>query len=243
MKEHITPFLEQKNISENSKLAYSYDLEQFVNEIHSKVTETNLRIYQASIKDFKAAVQKRKLSAVNQFLYYLYENKMIGEFHRLTLPKVAISKELGSELMDLSAFWEASAVPQGRLIALLILEMGLLPSEILQVKVEDVNLDFQVLRIEKAGQKRIIKIPESLTSELGDYLTGTYLFERNGKSYSRQWGFRQLEAFLIEQGQASLSAQSLREQFILRQREKGVGIYDIARDLGLKTVITLEKYR
>ena len=243
MKEQITPFLEQKNISENSKLAYSYDLEQFVNEIHSKVTETNLRIYQASIKDFKAAVQKRKLSAVNQFLYYLYENKMIGEFHRLTLPKVAISKELGSELMDLSAFWEASTVPQGRLIALLILEMGLLPSEILQVKVEDVNLDFQVLRIEKAGQKRIIKIPESLTDELGDYLTGTYLFEKNGKSYSRQWGFRQLEAFLIEQGQASLSAQSLREQFILRQREKGVGIYDIARDLGLKTVITLEKYR
>ena len=241
MKEHITPFLEQKNISENSKLAYSYDLEQFVNEIHSKVTETNLRIYQSSIKDFKAAVQK--LSAVNQFLYYLYENKMIGEFHRLTLPKVAISKELGSELMDLSAFWAASTVPQGRLIALLILEMGLLPSEILQVKVEDVNLDFQVLRIEKAGQKRIIKIPESLTSELGAYLTGTYLFEKNGKSYSRQWGFRQLEAFLIEQGQTSLSAQSLREQFILRQREKGVGIYDIARDLGLKTVITLEKYR
>ena len=243
MKEQITPFLEQKNISENSKLAYSYDLEQFVNEIHSKVTETNLRIYQASIKDFKAAVQKRKLSAVNQFLYYLYENKMIGEFHRLTLPKVAISKELGSELIDLSAFWETSAVPQGRLIALLILEMGLLPSEILQVKVEDVNLDFQVLRIEKAGQKRISKIPDCLTSELGDYLTGTYLFEKNGKSYSRQWGFRQLEAFLIEQGQASLSAQSLREQFILRQREKGVGIYDIARDLGLKTVITLEKYR
>lgn len=243
MKEQIIPFLEQKNISENSKLAYSYDLEQFVNEIHSKVTETNLRIYQASIKDFKAAVQKRKLSAVNQFLYYLYENKLIGEFHRLTLPKVAISKELESELMDLSAFWETSAVPQGRLIALLILEMGLLPSEILQVKVEDVNLDFQVLRIEKAGQKRIIKIPEGLTSELGAYLTGTYLFEKNGKSYSRQWGFRQLEAFLIEQGQASLSAQSLREQFILRQREKGVGIYDIARDLGLKTVITLEKYR
>ena len=239
MKEQITPFLEQKNISENSKLAYSYDLEQFVNEIHIKVTETNLRIYQASIKDFKAAVQKRKLSAVNQFLYYLYENRLIGEFHRLTLPKVAISKEMESELMDLSAFWETSAVPQGRLIALLILEMGLLPSEILQVKVEDVNLDFQVLRIEKAGQKRII----SLMDELGDYLTGTYLFEKNGKSYSRQWGFRQLEAFLIEQGQASLSAQSLREQFILRQREKGVGIYDIARDLGLKTVITLEKYR
>ena len=48
---------------------------------------------------------------------------------------------------------------------------------------------------------------------------------------------------MIEQGQASLSAQSLREQFILRQREKGIGLYDIAQDLGLKTMITLEKYR
>lgn len=243
MKEYIGPFLEQKELSENSRLAYSYDLDQFVQETHGRVTETNLRIYQAAIKDFKAAVQKRKLSAVNQFLYYLYQNKVIEEFHRLTLPKVGIAKEQDSQLLDLSTFWEDSSIPQGRLMALLILEMGLLPSEILQVKVEDVNLDFQILQIEKSGQKRIVKIPDSLNPELEGYLTGTYLFEKNGKSYSRQWGFRQLEAFLQEQGQPSLSAQSLREQFILRQREKGVGLYDIARDLGLKTIMTLEKYR
>ena len=66
---------------------------------------------------------------------------------------------------------------------------------------------------------------------------------KNGKSYSRQWGFRQLEAFLIEKNQATLSAQSLREQYILRQREQGVELYEIARNLGLKTMMTLEKYR
>ena len=49
--------------------------------------------------------------------------------------------------------------------------------------------------------------------------------------------------FLIEKNQATLSAQSLREQYILRQREKGVEIYEIARNLGLKTMMTLEKYR
>ena len=193
MKEYIRPFLNQKNISENSKIAYSYDLEQFIEEVHGRITETNLRIYQASIKDFKVAVQKRKLSAVNQFLYFLYQQQLIEEFHRLVLPKVSISKEQENELLDLSAFWQESSVPRGRLMALLILEMGLLPSEILQVRVADVNLDFQVLKIEK--------------------------------------------------GQASLSAHSLREQFILRQREKGIGLYDIAQDLGLKTMITLEKYR
>ena len=145
--------------------------------------------------------------------------------------------------MDLSNFYADTNQYNGRLIALLILEMGLLPIEILQLKVADVNLDFQIIRIEKAGQKRIVPIPDQLIGELGTTLEGTYLLEKNGKTYSRQWGFRQLEAFLIEKNQATLSAQSLREQYILRQREKGVEIYEIARNLGLKTMMTLEKYR
>ena len=244
MRDRISAFLEGKQgLSANSKQSYKYDLEQFLDILGERISETSLKIYQAQLANLKISAQKRKLSACNQFLYFLYRKGEVDSFYRLELAKQAEKKTEKPEILDLDSFWQESNYPEGRLLALLILEMGLLPSEILQVRVADVNLDFQVLRIEKAGQKRIIKIPESLTSELGAYLSGTYLFEKNGKSYSRQWGFRQLEAFLIEQGQASLSAQSLREQFILRQREKGVGIYDIARDLGLKTVITLEKYR
>ncbi|MBC5617845.1 site-specific tyrosine recombinase XerD [Streptococcus anginosus] len=243
MKEEITTFLEGKNLSENSKTAYFYDLEQFVDVTHAKITETNLRIYQASIADFKPSVQKRKLSAINQFLHYLYKQRLISDFYRLELPKVGIPKGHDVEILDLSDFYADTNQYNGRLIALLILEMGLLPSEILQLKVADVNLDFQIIRIEKAGQKRIVPIPDQLIGELETTLEGTYLLEKNGKSYSRQWGFRQLEAFLIEKNQATLSAQSLREQYILRQREQGVELYEIARNLGLKTMMTLEKYR
>ena len=243
MKEEITTSLEGKNLSENSKTAYFYDLEQFVDVTHAKITETNLRIYQASIADFKPSVQKRKLSAINQFLHYLYKQRLISDFYRLELPKVGIPKGHDVEILDLSDFYADTNQYNGRLIALLILEMGLLPSEILQLKVADVNLDFQIIRIEKAGQKRIVPIPDQLIGELETTLEGTYLLEKNGKSYSRQWGFRQLEAFLIEKNQATLSAQSLREQYILRQREKGVEIYEIARNLGLNTMMTLEKYR
>ena len=243
MKEYIRPFLNQKNISENSKIAYSYDLEQFIEEVHGRITETNLRIYQASIKDFKAAVQKRKLSAVNQFLYFLYQQQLIEEFHRLVLPKVSVSKEQENELLDLSAFWQESSVPRGRLMAILILEMGLLPSEILSLKIADINLDFQVLRINKASQQRIVTIPTTLIPELESLMGQTYLFERGEKAYSRQWAFRQLESFVKEKGFPTLSAQALREQFILRQIENKVDLYEIAKKLGLKTVLTLEKYR
>ena len=124
MKEFIASFIDQKELSENSQSAYFYDLDQFIESIHGKVTPTNLRIYQASIKDFKPAVQKRKLSAVNQFLYYLYQEHHISEYHRLVLPKIHVVKTHDRELMDLTHFWEESTNPQGRLMALLILEMG-----------------------------------------------------------------------------------------------------------------------
>ena len=89
----------------------------------------------------------------------------------------------------------------------------------------------------------VLKVPEPLLDELQLFLDGVYLFDNKGKSYSRQWGFRQLEAFLIEKGNQDLSAQLIREQYILKQRELGVDLFSIARELGLKTMVTLEKYK
>lgn len=82
-----------------------------------------------------------------------------------------------------------------------------------------------------------------LIEELRKVASGTFLFEKKGRPYSRQWAFRQLEAFLVEKGQVGLSAQSLREQYVLRQLKDKRSLHDIARDLGLKSITTLEKYR
>ena len=244
MREWILTFLEEKqNLSSNSKQSYKYDLEQFLDFIGERISETSLKIYQAQLSNFKMSAQKRKVSACNQFLYFLYQKGMIGTFYRLELPKQAEKKQGKSELLDLSSFWQESAYPEGRLLALLIVELGLLPSEILALKTGDVNLDFQVLRVNKASQQRILSLPTNLLAELEPLMGQTYLFEKAGKPYSRQWAFRQLEAFLKEKGFSDLSAQGLREQFILRQIEEKVDLYEIAKKLGLKTVMTLEKYR
>ena len=244
MREGISVFLEEKQgLSVNSKQSYKYDLEQFLDLIGERISETSLKIYQAQLSQFKISAQKRKVSACNQFLYFLYQKGEIGTFYRLELPKQAEKKQVQSELLDLSSFWQESAYPEGRLLALLIVEFGLLPSEILALKTSDVNLDFQVLRINKASQQRILSLPTNLLGELEPLMGQTYLFEKAGKPYSRQWAFRQLEAFLKEKGFSDLSAQGLREQFILRQIEEKVDLYEIAKKLGLKTVMTLEKYR
>ena len=244
MREGISAFLEEKQgLSVNSKQSYKYDLEQFLDLIGERISETSLKIYQAQLSNFKISAQKRKVSACNQFLYFLYQKGEIATFYRLELPKQAEKKQIQSELLDLSSFWQESAYLEGRLLALLIVELGLLPSEILALKTSDVNLDFQVLRINKASQQRILSLPTNLLAELEPLMGQSYIFEKSGKPYSRQWAFRQLEAFLKEKGFSDLSAQGLREQFILRQIEEKVDLYEIAKKLGLKTVMTLEKYR
>lgn len=244
MREWISAFLEEKqNLSSNSKQSYRYDLEQFLALVGERISGTSLKIYQAQLSNFKISAQKRKVSACNQFLYFLYQKGKVASFYRLELPKQAEKKRGKSELLDLSSFLQESAYPEGRLLALLIVELGLLPSEILALKTSDVNLDFQVLRINKASQQRVLSLPTNLLTELKPLMGQTYLFEKAGKPYSRQWAFRQLEAFLKEKGFSDLSAQGLREQFILRQIEEKLDLYEIAKKLGLKTVMTLEKYR
>ncbi|HET0408043.1 TPA: site-specific tyrosine recombinase XerD [Streptococcus pneumoniae] len=244
MRDRISAFLEEKqSLSVNSKQSYKYDLEQFLDMVGERISETSLKIYQAQLSNLKISAQKRKISACNQFLYFLYQKGEVDSFYRLELAKQAEKKTEKPEILYLDSFWQESDHPEGRLLALLILEMGLLPSEILAIKVADINLDFQVLRISKASQRRIVTIPTALLSELEPLMGQTYLFERGGKPYSRQWAFRQLESFVKEKGFPSLSAQVLREQFILRQIENKVDLYEIAKKLGLKTVLTLEKYR
>ncbi|HEV6354165.1 TPA: site-specific tyrosine recombinase XerD [Streptococcus pneumoniae] len=244
MRDRISAFLEEKQgLSVNSKQSYKYDLEQFLDMVGERISETSLKIYQAQLANLKIRAQKRKISACNQFLYFLYQKGEVDSFYRLELAKQAEKKTEKPEILYLDSFWQESDHPEGRLLALLILEMGLLPSEILAIKVADINLDFQVLRISKASQQRIVTIPTALLSELEPLMGQTYLFERGEKPYSRQWAFRQLESFVKEKGFPSLSAQVLREQFILRQIENKVDLYEIAKKLGLKTVLTLEKYR
>ncbi|EHD56661.1 phage integrase, N-terminal SAM-like domain protein [Streptococcus pneumoniae 2070335] len=231
MRDRISAFLEEKQgLSVNSKQSYKYDLEQFLDMVGERISETSLKIYQAQLANLKISAQKRKISACNQFLYFLYQKGEVDSFYRLELAKQAEKKTEKPEILYLDSFWQESDHPEGRLLALLILEMGLLPSEILAIKVADINLDFQVLRISKASQQRIVTIPTALLSELEPLMGQTYLFERGEKPYSRQWAFRQLESFVKEKGFPSLSAQVLREQFILRQIENKVDLYEIAKN-------------
>ena len=64
MRDRISAFLEEKQgLSANSKQSYKYDLEQFLDVVGERISETSLKIYQAQLANLKISAQKRKISA------------------------------------------------------------------------------------------------------------------------------------------------------------------------------------
>lgn len=246
MNNWIEDFIADKDLSLNSQKSYTYDLKQFHQLVGEKITVDKIKVYEAYLSQLSVSAQKRKLSTVNQFLYALYEKSYLNTYYKLHLPvKKRFETKKVAHLENLTALYDESLVfKEGQLIALMIYELGLLPTELLAIRKENVNLDFQIMKIEKDGLSRILTLPESLVDYLLPFLEkdGVYVLDNKGRTYTRQWLFNQLKPYRESIGHPKLTAQYLREQFILRQASLGKTIFEVATHLGLKSTVSLEKY-
>lgn len=243
MRARIGDFLATKRLSANSRAAYTYDLEQFCQLVDSQPSPEKLLVYQQFLDGLAISASKRKQSAVNQFLYYLYQLGDLTNFYKLS-PRLnqQVAQAPKGNLLELSQFWQETTYPQGQLIALLIWQLGLTPSEVLAIRTSDIDQSFQVLTVRKADLVRVLNLPNQLMPYLTSQPDQLYLFDKKGQAYSRQWAFRELNRYLASLGLSELTAQDLREQYILGQVVEGQTAWDLAKKLGLKTIVTLNKY-
>ncbi|MFX3922617.1 site-specific tyrosine recombinase XerD, partial [Streptococcus suis] len=72
------------------------------------------------------------------------------------------------------------------------------------------------------------------------HLSGRYVFDKKVQTYSRQWFFNRLTEFVLSIGKPDWTAHKLREQYILQQIDEGKSLDQIAKQLGLKTSMSLE---
>lgn len=238
----IEQFLAHKKLSLNTQISYKCDLEQFERVIAGDIDSDRLRLYQNFLAGFKPSVQRRKVSAVNQFLYYLYENGQIGDYHRLKLSLYQPQPELNYQRLDLAVLQRKTVHKDGQLIALLMAHLGLKPAELMVLESADCDLELRVVTVRNRRNKRVLRLPDLFLPYLESRLSAFYLFDKGGKPYSRQWFFNQLNLFLSDLGLEQLTAQKLRDQYILAQLATGLSLSQLAQQLGLKSVVTLEKY-
>ena len=221
--------------------AYAYDLRQFATAISGQIDQTSLKLYENQLKEWKPSVQKRKRSAVNQFLLYLYQKGELEKFFKLSETAPLPSQEGELESFDLSSLYEGQE-GFGKLACLLILELGLLPSEILELDWADIDLNFGVVTVTKATTKRVLRLEVDVKQYLLAIKDANSQGLLLGKVYTRQWLYKQIQTYVSDCGLSNVTAQVLRQQYILRQIEKGMGAFELARLLGLKSPVTLEKY-
>ena len=68
MRDRISAFLEEKQgLSANSKQSYKYDLEQFLDVVGERISETSLKIYQAQLANLKIAPRRERFRPVINF--------------------------------------------------------------------------------------------------------------------------------------------------------------------------------
>ncbi len=177
MKEFIASFIDQR-----TKWKFSVTISDLTNLLNQfmKVTPINLRIYQVSIKDFKPAVQNEIIRLVPILILFVTRTLYFW------IPSFGLALKFNrsrSWIVGSDPFLEESTNPQGRLMALLILEMGLLPSEIRQGRM---IFSWLFMSFEGKMAKTGFKSSRVSTEELQLFLDGTYLLIIK-ENHTREW--------------------------------------------------------
>ncbi|MDR0297337.1 MAG: site-specific tyrosine recombinase XerD [Streptococcaceae bacterium] len=230
-KSEITRFLAQKPLSNNSRQAYTYDLKQFCDFFETReINATTLDLFQKQIAKLAPAAQKRKTSTANQFLSFLYQERLVSDYFQLKKNKIPLKKSEIPPLRDFSTYY-GPIQSTGQFLACLILQTGLTPAEIGQISWSDFNWRFNVLTLTTGGIKRNISLEPKFAVRAKTIQNADELFHK-----TRQYLHLELKKF------TPYTARELREQYILRCVKEKRTIYMLAETLGLKTTATLEKY-
>ncbi|MCL2681396.1 MAG: site-specific tyrosine recombinase XerD [Streptococcaceae bacterium] len=235
LKNEISSFLAHKTFSENTKSNYGYDLQHFLTFFENKeLTEERLQAYKQSLSELSYAAQKRRVSASNQYLKFLYQADKLEKYYQISPIDKPLEKseqvKVNKTPEDFSRLYGPIKSP-GQFLALVILEFGLTVAEIQGLKWENFNWIFKVLTVEKAGIKRVLPIHDKFAVRVQGITNADELFAK-----SRQFMYLELKKV------TPFTAKELREQYILQQVQLGKTIYEVADSLGLSTRVTLEKY-
>jgi len=260
-----------KNLSINTYLGYKNDLSEYIEFFNVKkksdLIKVDLNLYLKYLaRNFSRKTHCRKLSSVKNFYKYLFEKKTIisNIFLNIEFPKSSksIPKVLKkSEIFKIIQKSRENNTLKGRRLSLMIellYATGIRVSEMVSLKLSDINGDFtQIIIKTKGNQERVIPIISSVMNQLKDYLEElkaskiqkneiSYIFPSNSKQghITRNRFFQLLQNLSLAVGiqKDRVSPHVLRHSFATHLLEKGVDLRLIQESLGHKDISTTEIY-
>lgn len=262
----------ERGLSHNTIVSYRSDLNQFLSFISMKgidriegVLRTHISdfIKERSKQGFSAKTMHRSLSAIRRFFWFLRKEGMISvcpasdiDLPRVEkrLPKYACVLEIDA-LLDKPAQDNVRGLRDAAMIAVLYAS-GLRVSELVNLKMDDVDLMRGYLRTVGKGQKeRLVPLNEKAQSLIAHYLqlsrpkllgeneSDRLFIRRDGFAISRQSVWKIIKKYGQLCGLSEdFSPHKIRHSFATHLLEGGVSLRALQLMLGHSDLATTEIY-
>lgn len=270
IKEYIDEFLKylliDKNYSSNTIESYKNDLlklSQFTNKDIKSIDADDLKKYIKSLSNsLEEKSLSRNISCIKSFYKFLIINKIVNNNPsdalylpktKKSLPKV-LSEEDVLKLLDIEL--KDSFDYRNKAMLEVMYASGIRVSELVNLRLQDVDLSDEVIRVNGKGSKqRIIPLGEYATLALKEYINNyrstmlkkyntDYIFLNNhGNVITRQGFFKIIKEIASKKGiNEDVSPHTLRHSFASHLLKYGADLRTIQELLGHSDITTTQIY-
>jgi len=275
MGDYVIGFIEylenDKKASRNTILSYQRDLGKFSNYIENKgvfdvekITSTNLNSYILMMEgeNFATSTISRSIATLKSFFNYLFKRGIIGNdpAEKLKAPKIEKKapgilsiEEITLLLNQLDG--DSNKEIRDKAMLELLYATGIRVSELISLKVKDVNIQNGYLRCNPGAKERIVPFGNIAKAALKRYLKQardsmitseaevTLFVNCNGKPMSRQGFWKVLKHYAKKAGiESDITPHTLRHSFAAHLVENGADLKSVQEMLGHSDVSTTQIY-
>ena len=180
----------EQSMSDNSVIAYSHDIELFMQYLESikhsmslkHITQENIESFLAYLYKlgFSASSQARILSGIKKFYTYLLQEKIVEENPTTLIP----SPSIGRHLPDVLSYDEICSMidtidlsqqfgHRSKAMLEIMYACGLRVSEVISLRISDIYVNDEFIRVFGKGEKeRLIPISQATIKTLYLYIEG-----------------------------------------------------------------------
>lgn len=260
-----------KKASNNTEVSYRRDLKKVIEYFHNKgileisdVTDLDLEGYMADMqqKHFASSTISRSVASIHALFQYLFKEGKIKKdpSENLHSPKVEkkVPEVLSIEEVDKLLRQPNYDTPKGKrdkAMLELLYATGMRVSELIHLKISDVNLQYGYVSCSEKDKERIIPIGNISKNALKRYVdeardfyvkdeSQTALFTNvSGNAMSRQGFWKMLKAYADEAGiKQDITPHTLRHSFAVHMLQNGADVKSVQEMLGHSDISTTQVY-
>lgn len=262
----------ERGLSRNTIDAYSCDLRQFIDYLNQAGYEALTEVHSHTLVDYLLKLQQkkmkptsvtRKLAAIRSFFQYLVRERHLKADPSVTIDSLKTPQRLPKVLSEkdmVRLLEQPGAANPANLRDKAMLEMmyatGVRVSELVSLKIGDINMDMGYIRcFGKGSKERIVPMGSSAQQALQNYLNrsrpkivrwaaeDTLFLNLHGHKMTRQGFWQIIKAAALRVGiKVAVTPHMLRHSFATHLLEHGADLRAVQEMLGHVDISTTQIY-